>query len=55
MKEINDHSNIIRERIKNKKRKGMSKVEKMVYCRDDLMFLIFKRQLIANEITQKRN
>jgi len=55
MKEIHQYSNIIRERIKNKKRKGMSKVEKMIYSRDDLIFLIFKRQLIANEIKELRN
>ena len=33
----------------------MSKVEKMIYSRDDLIFLIFKRQLIANEIKELRN
>ena len=55
MKEIHQYSNIIRERIKNKKRKGMSKVEKMIYSRDHLIFLIFKRQLIANEIKELRN
>lgn len=54
MKYILEVSNVLQERIQNKDKKDLPAVEKMVYSKDKLLFLITKRQLIAHEIQQSR-
>ena len=50
MKYILEYSNVLQERIQNKDRKNINAIEKLVYNRDKLLFLITKRHLITHEI-----
>ena len=50
MKYILEYSNVLQERIQNKDKKSITAIEKMVYNRDKLLFLITKRHLITHEI-----
>lgn len=47
---IQEYSNILQERIHGRGKKGATAVEKMIYNKDKLLFLIMKRRLITNEI-----
>jgi hypothetical protein len=54
LKSIQEYSNALHNRIQKKKKKSATAIEKMVYDKDKLLFLITKRRLIANEIVSKR-
>lgn len=54
MKYIHDYSNVLVERINNKDKKSITTIEKMIYNKDKLLFLITKRQLITHEIQRSR-
>ena len=45
----------MQERIQNKGKKSTTAIEKMIYSKDKLLFLIMKRRLIANEISERKS